>query len=242
MTASLPETWQGFPVYGGSRPPKLPVGPGEGGIVLVDKPVGLSSFAMVRRLRRYLDFRKIGHAGTLDPAAEGLLVMCYGKATKVVESIQAESKTYIGEVCLGKATASYDRETDVTEEAPYAHVTRQMVEHALRTRFTGAVEQTPPAYSALKVDGQPLYKKARRGEEVVVKPRVVTIYRSELTRFEPPFVSLEIDCGKGTYIRSIAHDLGKALDTCAYLAALRRTRIGPFHVGDAFTLPQLEQP
>jgi len=240
MSSSQPETWLDFPVYTKHDLPVRPVEPLTGGIVLADKPDGISSFGMVRQLRKYLDFKKIGHAGTLDPAANGLLILCYGKATKIVDTIQELQKTYVGTICLGKTTPSYDRETDVIEELPYNHVTVDQVQKVLEEQFTGAISQIPPIYSALKVDGQPMYKKARRGETLEIRPRTVTIHSARILEFKLPHVTIEIECSKGTYIRSIAHDLGVALGTCGYLTRLRRTRTGPFDVETALTLTDFD--
>lgn len=240
MSSSQPETWLDFPVYTKFNLPVRPVEPLTGGIVLADKPDGISSFGMVRQLRKYLDFKKIGHAGTLDPAANGLLILCYGKATKVVDTIQELQKTYVGTICLGKSTASYDRETDIIEELPFNHVTVEQVRDVLEKQFTGTISQVPPIYSALKVDGQPMYKKARRGESVEIKPRSVTIHTARILDFKLPHITIEIVCSKGTYIRSIAHDLGVALGTCGYLTRLRRTHIGEFDVDSALALTDFD--
>ena len=215
-------------------------------VFLFDKPKGWSSFKAVKVIRRLTGIKKVGHAGTLDPMATGLLVICTGKATKSISQIQDGEKEYLAEVTLGASTASYDAETDVDETADWDHIARGMVEKTIEEQFLGPIEQVPPVYSALKLDGQPLYKMARKGrageiaEQVQAKKRIVEILDNEILSFEPPMLNLRIQCSKGTYIRSIAHDLGIALGSRAHLSGLRRTRIGRFDVKDALTVEQLE--
>jgi tRNA pseudouridine55 synthase len=233
-------TWMGFPVYDKSNWPPDPEAIPQGGVVLVDKHLGATSFTIVRKLRRFLGIKKVGHAGTLDPAAEGLLIVCFGKATKTIEHIQELPKTYVSGILLGRETPSYDRETPISEELPYDHVTPEMVEAAIHTQFTGEISQVPPVYSALKVDGQPLYKKARKGEHIVVQPRNVTIYGWKPIRIDLPLLLYEITSSKGTYIRSLAHDIGRALGTCGTLASLRRTHTGHFCVERALIISDYE--
>lgn len=240
MMGPKPDTWMGYPVYDRTNWPPQPDQLADGGVVLVDKHLGATSFTMVRRLRGYLGIKKVGHAGTLDPAAEGLLVICFGKATKTVDSIQALPKVYEAGIMLGRETPSHDRETPIVRELPYNHVTSEQIADVLQHQFTGLIMQTPPMYSALKVDGQPLYKKARKGEQVEIQPREVTIYGWKPIRIDIPLLLFEISCSKGTYIRSLAHDLGLALGTCGTLASLRRTQIGDFNVANALTRSDFE--
>ncbi len=233
-------TWMGFPVYDRSNWPPDSEQVQQGGVVLVDKHLGATSFTVVRRLRRFLDIKKVGHAGTLDPAAEGLLIVCFGKATKTIEHIQELPKTYIAGILLGRETPSYDRETPTVLEMPTDHITLEMVDTMVDDRFTGEILQIPPVYSALKVEGQPMYKKARKGETVEVKPRSVVVHSWSLIKADPPLLLYEVTCSKGTYIRSLAYDLGRALGTCGMLASLRRTRTGHFSVENALLTSDFE--
>jgi tRNA pseudouridine55 synthase len=230
----------GFPVYDRTNWPPSAEQIQEGGVVLVDKHLGATSFTIVRKLRRFLNIKKVGHAGTLDPAAEGLLIICFGKATQTIERIQELPKTYVAGILLGRETPSYDRETPVSQEMPVGHITAEMVTTAVVEQFTGEISQVPPVYSALKVDGQPLYKKARKGEMVEVKPRMVNIERWVSLKIDLPLLMFEINCSKGTYIRSLAYDLGRALGTCGMLAYLRRTRTGHFDVDNALIVSDFE--
>jgi len=208
------------------------------GILNVNKPPGLTSFRVVGQVRRGSGEKRVGHAGTLDPMATGVLLVLVGQAVRVTEYLMDLPKTYRATVRLGIETTTYDAEGDVTAERP-VDVTRQEADEALRA-FVGEIAQVPPAFSALKIEGQPAYKRARRGEAVEMKPRKAHVYRLDLTRFEPPDLDMEIECGRGTYIRSIAHDLGLALGTGAHLAALERSAVGPFRVEDALDAPALE--
>lgn len=209
-------------------------------VLLIDKPKGWSSFDVIRRLRRLLPVRKIGHAGTLDPMATGLLICLVGRATKLMESFMGQPKVYTGTLRLGEETPSYDADTDVSERRPWAHITEADLETA-RQQFLGDIEQITPMYSAVKVKGERLYKKARRGEEVARPPRQVHVERFELTGREGADVSFEVACSKGTYIRSLAHEMGQVLGVGAHLVALRRTAIGPQRVEDAWALDELAQ-
>jgi tRNA pseudouridine55 synthase len=216
----------------------------EGALLLVDKPQGWTSFDVVNKIRAKLRHRlklkkiKVGHAGTLDPMATGLLVICTGKFTKKLADFQGLDKEYDGTLRLGAVTPSYDAETPESETFPTAHITPERME-AARQQFLGRIEQVPPMYSAIKVGGQPLYKKARQGETVEVQARQVEIHAFELTRIELPEVDFRVHCSKGTYIRSLAYDFGRALDSGAYLTALRRTRVGEFRLEDAWELEAL---
>lgn len=215
-----------------------------GATLLVDKPQGWTSFDVVNKirykLRHFLDVRKIkvGHAGTLDPMATGLLIICTGKHTKMLAQYQGLDKEYTGTLVLGATTPSYDAETEPEEIYPIDHLTVDALEQA-RRRFIGELRQVPPMFSAIKVDGQPLYKKARRGESVAVEPRTVFIHAFEFTEIRLPEVDFRVHCSKGTYIRSLAFDFGRAVNSGAYLSALRRTRIGEFRIEDAWSLDDL---
>ena len=215
-----------------------------GAILLADKPQGWTSFDVVNKIRYKLKHRlgvkniKVGHAGTLDPMATGLLIICTGKFTKKLAEFQNLPKEYTGTLRLGASTPSYVAESEVEENFPDSHITPELLE-AARRRFLGEIEQVPPMFSAIKVDGQPLYKKARKGEVVEIAPRPVMIYDFDLTRIEIPEVDFRVRCSKGTYIRSLAHDLGKAVHSGAYLTSLRRTRVGQFRIEDAWSLGNL---
>jgi tRNA pseudouridine55 synthase len=206
----------------------------EGEILLIDKPYTWTSFDAVNKLRGGLKIKKIGHAGTLDPLATGLLILCTGKMTKKIDEIQAEEKEYTGELIFGKTTPSIDLETEFDSEADYSSLTKETVLAAV-PKFIGEIEQIPPIYSAIKVDGKRLYKKARKGEAVEIKSRMVVVKEFELTEINIPSAKFRIVCSKGTYIRSLVRDLGEELKVGAYLKELRRTRIGAFRVEDAIS-------
>ena len=216
----------------------------EGATLLVDKPKEWTSFDVVNKIRNKLKHTyslkkiKVGHSGTLDPMATGLLVICTGKSTKQLAQLQGLNKTYTGTITLGATTPSYDAETEVDERFPIEHITEEALENA-RLLFLGDIAQVPPMFSAIKVDGQPLYKKARKGEEITIEPRAVTIFDFQFTRVELPELDFEVRCSKGTYIRSLAYDLGKALGSGGYLSALRRTTVGPFVIQKAWELDDL---
>ncbi|TNE74106.1 tRNA pseudouridine(55) synthase TruB [bacterium] len=208
--------------------------------LLFDKPKGRSSFWGVKLVRWASKIKKVGHAGTLDPMATGLLVLGLGKATKFIEQIQADEKEYIAELKFGEATASYDAESEVEQTSEWNHITKEALEKIIREQFLGEIQQTPPIFSALKIDGKRLYEYARKGEEVEIKSRIVRIKEIEITRFDLPFAELRVVCGKGTYIRSLANDIGLALNSLAHLTALRRTRIGTFNVESALDENQVK--
>ena len=216
----------------------------DGCMFLVDKPHGWTSFDVVNKLRYRIRKKlgvkkfKVGHAGTLDPMATGLLNICVGKWTKRLGELEGLGKTYTGTIALGASTPSFDAETEVDSHYPTQHLDLAMLRQAAED-FTGDIEQIPPMYSALKVDGQPLYKRARRGEMIEVKARPVTVHRFELTNFSGDSVDFVISCSKGTYIRSLAHDLGQAVGSGGYLTALRRTEVGPYHIDRAWQLDKL---
>lgn len=213
----------------------------SGRVVLVNKPLNWTSFDVVNKIRwhltRALKIKKIkvGHAGTLDPLADGLLIICIGRATKMIEAIQDAPKTYIADVGLGATTPSYDLETDVDQEFPIDHITRDMVVTTLR-QFKGEQMQMPPVFSAKKVNGKPAYEYARKQQEVELRAKSVFFHEIDLQEFEPKQVKVRIKCSKGTYIRSFAHDLGQQLSSGGYLRGLTRTAIGQFTLDDAWSL------
>lgn len=210
----------------------------EGIVLLVNKPLEWTSFDVVNKLRYILHTRKIGHAGTLDPLATGLLIVCTGKMTKQVDTFQAQEKEYTGTIVLGQTTASYDLETEPGPAADISAITETAVKDAAKA-FVGRIEQLPPAHSSVKVDGKRAYALARKGKEVNLKPREVDITLFEITSCRFPEVDFRVVCSKGTYIRSLAHDLGQRLGVGAHLSALCRTRIGNFKLEQAETLDQI---
>ncbi|MDY8135003.1 tRNA pseudouridine(55) synthase TruB [Aquimarina sp. 2201CG5-10] len=212
----------------------------DGQILLIDKPLQWTSFQVVNKLRWLIRKNfgikkiKVGHAGTLDPLASGLLVICTGKFTKRIQEFQGQIKEYTGTITLGGTTPSYDLETEIDQTFSIEHISEDMIKEATAS-FIGKIEQYPPVFSALKKDGKRLYEYAREGEEVKVDPRTIEISTFEITRIEMPEVDFRVVCSKGTYIRSLAHDFGKVLDSGAHLTALRRTKIGAFKVEEAIT-------
>ncbi|CAM3973488.1 MULTISPECIES: tRNA pseudouridine(55) synthase TruB [Flavobacterium] len=218
-----------------------------GKVLLIDKPLNWSSFQAVNKLKYILKNNfdlpkkfKIGHAGTLDPLATGLLIICTGKFTKTISEIQSQAKEYTGTICLGATTPSYDLETEIDATFPTEHITEALINDTL-LQFLGEIDQKPPVFSAIKKDGKRLYEHARAGEEVEIKARKTTIHEFEITRFELPEIDFRIVCSKGTYIRSIAYDFGKALQSGGHLASLRRTKIGNHTVGNAVSPEQFEE-
>jgi tRNA pseudouridine55 synthase len=211
-----------------------------GELLLVNKPYEWTSFDVVGKLRN--SFKplklKVGHAGTLDPLATGLLIICTGKMTKQIDTFQAEEKEYTGTMILGATTPSYDMETAVEETFSTSNLTDEAIRNACE-QFTGEIQQYPPAHSAIKIDGERLYEKARRGEEVELRLRNVTITEFEITRIALPEVDFRVVCSKGTYIRSLVYDFGKALNNGAYLSKLTRTRSGNFKLEDAWEVMDL---
>ena len=214
--------------------------PDEGEVILIDKPLTWTSFDVANKLKRACKFKKIGHAGTLDPLATGLLILCTGKKTKQIDSYQAQEKEYTGTLVLGKTTPSIDLETTFDAEFPTDHITAEILE-AARLALTGNIAQTPPMYSALRVDGERLYKKARRGEEIEIKKRNVEISLFEIDATNFPSVDFRIICSKGTYIRSMVRDFGQLAGSGAYMSALCRTRIGEFELKNAWNLTDFIQ-
>jgi tRNA pseudouridine55 synthase len=212
----------------------------EGETILIDKDYGLTSFTVVNRIRRIVGVKKVGHAGTLDPAATGLLIICTGRKTKEIYRFQDLEKTYTGTISLGKTTASMDVETEFISEHPVDGIETEDLDEA-RKSFLGKTFQLPPMHSALKHKGKALYKYARKGIDVKRFPREINISKFEFGNIELPDVAFEIKCSKGTYVRVIAHDFGEKLKCGAYLKNLRRTAIGDHKVEDAFTLKEFEQ-
>jgi tRNA pseudouridine55 synthase len=210
------------------------------GFLNVDKPAGWTSFRVAALVRRRSGVRRVGHTGTLDPTATGVLLVCLGAATRLSEYVMELSKTYRAEIRLGVATDTFDAAGAPVSEADPAGVSRGQVEEAL-ANFLGEIEQVPPLFSAIKHAGEPLYRYARSRREVQPRPRRVVVHRLELLDFRPPLLTIELECGKGTYVRSLAHDLGQRLGCGAHLASLVRLRVGPFTLEDACTLPRLEQ-
>ncbi len=217
----------------------------EGKTLLIDKPLEWSSFQVVNKLRWLIRKQfgikkiKVGHAGTLDPLATGLLLICTGKSTKTINELQGQIKEYTGTIKLGATTPSYDLETEENASFPTKHINRELIDTNL-PNFLGEIEQYPPIFSALKKDGKRLYEFARAGEEVAIKPRKIMIESFEVTRFENNEVDFRVVCSKGTYIRSLAHDFGKALNSGGYLIALRRTKIGDYNVEKAMSVTEFE--
>ncbi len=211
----------------------------KGEVLLLDKPLTWTSFDVVRKVKNTLRPRKIGHAGTLDPLATGLLILCTGRKTKDIDQIQAQEKEYEGTFRLGQTTPSFDLETPVDREQPYAHLTEADIRAAAAT-FLGKIEQTPPLFSAVKIDGQRAYELARKGEEAVIKSKTVEIKTFEITRIALPDIDFRVVCSKGTYIRSLARDLGTALGSGAHLTRLVRTRIGEHRLADAWTVAEVQ--
>ncbi|MXV50789.1 tRNA pseudouridine(55) synthase TruB [Pedobacter sp. HMF7647] len=212
----------------------------EGELLLINKPYHWTSFDVVGKIRN--SFKplklKVGHAGTLDPLATGLLIVCTGKSTKKIDEYQAQEKEYTGTMILGATTSSYDLETEVDNTFSFDHLNPDQI-NANCSQFIGEIDQYPPAHSAIKVDGERLYEKARRGETIELKTRKVTITEFEITRIELPEVDFRVVCSKGTYIRSLVHDFGKSLNNGAYLSKLRRTRSGDFQIDDAYEVMEL---
>ena len=215
----------------------------EGEVLYIDKPLGWTSFDAVKRIRGALTRRlgvkkiKVGHAGTLDPLATGVMIVCTGRATKRIDELQAGVKEYVATLALGATTPSFDLETEIDATYPTAHIDRALVDSVIPS-FTGRIEQVPPAFSACKVDGRRAYKMARQGQEVELKPKTLVIDKIEVLEFSPSELTLRIVCSKGTYIRAFARDLGEALESGAHLDSLQRSRSGEFKVSDALTVEQ----
>lgn len=218
----------------------------DGQVLLFDKPLHWTSFQVVNKVRWLIKQKfglkkiKVGHAGTLDPLATGLVILCTGKATKTIESLMGQTKVYTGELTLGATTPSYDLETEIDKIYETTHITEDLIEEALKA-FQGDIMQKPPVFSALKKEGKRLYEFARKGEEVEIPKRQVHIDHFKITENNLPKLNFEVQCSKGTYIRSLAFDFGKALDSGAYLSELRRTQIGDYTVEDALSIEDFEK-
>ena len=222
--------------------------PIEGEIFCIDKPLKMTSFAAVKKvravLRTHLKTRqvKVGHAGTLDPLATGVLLLCTGHATKRIDELQAGVKEYIADLRLGATTPSYDLETEVDATYEWQHIDRTLIDRVLQEQFTGSIEQVPPSFSACKIDGKPAYKLARKGQDVEIRPKTLVIDEIEVLQCGlpvEPTLQIRVVCSKGTYIRALARDIGEALGSGAHLTGLRRTRVGDVRVEDCLTLDAL---
>ena len=217
--------------------------PLEGEVLYIDKPLHWSSFDAVKRVRGIMARRlkikkmKVGHAGTLDPLATGVMIVCTGRATKRIDELQAHTKEYVATIALGATTPSFDLETEIDATYPTEHITREMVEDVLK-KFTGRIEQVPPAFSACKIDGKRAYKMARKGKEVELKAKILVIDEIELLEYSQQSIVVRVVCSKGTYIRALARDIGQALNSGGHLTALRRTRVGDVKVEDCLTVDQ----
>ncbi len=210
----------------------------EGEVLLLDKPIDWTSFDVVKKVKNLFHIEKIGHAGTLDPRATGLLILCTGKKTKEIERFKDFDKEYEGDIELGARTRSYDSETEVEHRAPIDGITEELVRMVFG-EFVGTQQQVSPMFSAVKYGGKPLYHYARRGREVEREPRTIEITHCEALQIAPPRVGFRVVCSKGTYIRTLAHDIGERLGCGAYLKRLVRTRVGPYTLGDAWSLDEL---
>jgi tRNA pseudouridine55 synthase len=212
----------------------------EGKVLLIDKPLRWTSFDVIRKLRSIIKIKKIGHAGTLDPLATGLLIICTGKFTKKINEYMAAEKEYSGTFALGAITPTYDLESEPGQFKDISFITSEMIKEEAK-KFTGEISQLPPIHSAIKKEGKPVYLLARKGIEIKLQPRKVTIHKFEIVNIELPVVSFRVVCTTGTYIRSLADDFGKALECGAYLSSLRRTRIGVFTVAEAISPDEFQR-
>lgn len=212
----------------------------EGKVLLINKPLQWTSFDAVRKIRNLIRIKKVGHAGTLDPLATGLLIICTGKFTKKINEYMAKEKEYTGSFTLGATTPTYDLESEPQNFKPVDGITEEAIISATKP-FTGAILQIPPAHSAIKLEGKRVYELARQGKEVKLEPRPVTIHEFGITKIDMPVIHFRVVCSTGTYIRSLAHDFGQALGCGAYLSGLCRTRIGEFRLEDAMTIQEFEK-
>ena len=218
----------------------------EGRVLLIDKPLNWTSFQVVNKVRWLIKQQfsikkiKVGHAGTLDPLATGLLILCTGKFTKKIETYQAQVKEYTGTITLGATTPSYDLESEIDQEFDISEISEEDILKNTQ-QFLGEIQQQPPIFSALKKNGKRLYEYAREGSKIDIPSRAVTIKEFEITKIELPCIEFRIVCGKGTYIRSLAHDFGRSLNNGAHLSGLRRTKIGEFRVEDAISVLEFEK-
>ena len=211
----------------------------DGQMLLIDKPFKWTSFDVVRKIRHLTKTKKVGHAGTLDPLATGLLIVCTGKFTKKINEYMAQEKEYTGTITLGATTPTYDLESEPQNVKPFDAISSEQIQAVVKT-FTGAIMQTPPIHSAIKKDGKRVYELARRGEEVKLDPRPVTIHQFEIVKTELPLLHFKVVCSTGTYIRSLANDVGEALGCGGYLSSLCRTRIGNYLLKDAMSVEEFE--
>ncbi|MGL5787562.1 MAG: tRNA pseudouridine(55) synthase TruB [Bacteroidales bacterium] len=218
----------------------------EGKVLYFNKPLNWTSFALVKKIRssisRELKIKKIkvGHAGTLDPLATGVMIICTGKATKMIETFQYQTKEYIATIQLGATTPSFDLETEIDQTYPTEHITKELVEETLQ-KFIGRIEQIPPSYSACKVNGERAYDLARKGEEVELKPKILVIDDIELLDYQLPVIQVRVVCSKGTYIRALARDIGEALGSGGHLTGLIRTRVGEITLADCLDVDQIDE-
>lgn len=212
----------------------------QGKVLLINKPLKWTSFDVVRKVRNLVKIKKVGHAGTLDPLATGLLIICTGKFTKRINEFMAQEKEYTGSFTLGATTPTYDLESEPVNFKPFDHLTKEEIQKATN-QFTGEIMQVPPAHSAIKQQGKRVYELARQGKEVILEPRKLFIREFEITEINLPVVSFRVVCSTGTYIRSLAHDFGQSLGCGAYLSSLCRTRIGEFKNEDAMSMEEFEK-
>ncbi|HPG73407.1 MAG TPA: tRNA pseudouridine(55) synthase TruB [Bacteroidales bacterium] len=218
----------------------------EGQLIVANKPMAWTSLDVVNKIRSLackqigVDKLRVGHAGTLDPMATGVLLLCTGRYTKHIEKLQDGDKEYVAKLKLGATTPSFDMETEEDAVYPYEHITQEMLEECI-THFTGPIEQVPPVYSAVKIGGKRSYKIARRGRETTVKPRLVEIYKIGIEQYNLPFVTIRVSCGKGTYIRALARDIGKRLNSGAYVSGLVRTKSGDYTIENALEIEEIEK-
>jgi tRNA pseudouridine55 synthase len=223
----------------------------EGRVLVLNKPLFWTSFDLVKKTRAIIEKRlrektgerkrvKVGHAGTLDPLAEGLMLLCTGKKTKILDSLMGQEKEYLTVLELGRTTPSFDLETMFDQQFSLSHVGKQDI-HAVMNRFIGETEQIPPAYSAKSIGGRRAYHAARKGEELEMRPNRVHIHEIEVVRVDLPLVTIRVRCNKGTYIRSLARDIGEALESGAHIVGLKRTRIGDYRLEDAWSIKTFEQ-
>ena len=211
----------------------------QGQILLIDKPVEWTSFDVVRKIRNLIKIKKVGHAGTLDPLATGLLIVCTGRFTKKINEYMAQEKEYTGILTLGATTPTYDLESEPRNFKDLTVISEELIANATK-QFIGAIMQVPPAHSAIKIGGKRVYELARQGKEVVIEPRKITIMQFDIEKIEMPVVHFRVICSTGTYIRSLAHDFGAALGCGAYLSGLCRTRIGAYKLEDAKSIQEWE--
>jgi tRNA pseudouridine55 synthase len=216
----------------------MPTNTNQGAVLLINKPVGWTSFDVVKKLRNALKIDKIGHAGTLDPLATGLLIVCTGQQTKAISQYQEMKKVYTGQLIIGKTTPSVDLETAFDSESSYNHITPSNILQVAQT-FVGDIIQIPPVYSAIKINGTRAYQQVRKGDQPTLQPRQVSIDALKIISMELPVVNFEVTCSKGTYIRSLVRDMGEKLGVGAYLAELCRIQIGPYSLQDAYEIESL---